>query len=59
MVDSLSRSVNLDLVENPGMGTNDISSAGIRRPLSSVRFGMNVGGVGFCAQETVPEEEDS
>ncbi len=43
MVDSLSRSVNFDLVEKPGMGTNDISSAGIRRSLSSVPLGMNVG----------------
>ncbi len=59
MVDSLSRSVNFDLVEERGMGTNDISLAGIRHCLSSAPLGMNVGGGGFCAQETAPEEEDS
>ena len=42
MVDSLSKSVNFDLVEKPGMGTNDISSAGFRRSFSSVSFGMSV-----------------
>ena len=47
MVDSLSRGVNLNLVEKPGMGINDISPAGIRRPLSSVHLGMNAGEWGF------------
>ena len=43
MVNSLSRSVNFDLVEKMGMGTNDISSAGIRSSLSSVSLVMSVG----------------
>ena len=48
MVDSLSRSVNFDLAEKPGMGTNDISSEGIRRSLSSAPLGMSVGEWAFA-----------
>ena len=48
MVDGLSRNVNFDLVEKSEMGTNDISSAGIRRSLSSVPLSMNVGEWAFA-----------
>ena len=48
MVDSLSRSVNFDLVEKLGMGTNDISSARIRHCLSSAPLGMNAEGWAFA-----------
>ena len=47
MVDGLSRSINFDLMEKPGMDTN-ISSVGIMRSLSSIPLSINVGEWAFA-----------